>query len=472
MTVADRLDVTEVEALIAAHEAGTLTLTDNEIDLCYQYVVDELTSWRHVARPEQIWPTDDPRAIMYVRGGRGSGKTWSGSNNLADLIRTSEPGEWGVCAPTLGDARDTCIESNVSGLIRALGGRAGPGGVLIETGPHISRWNRSPGELWLKNGGIVYADGADDGALRIQGKNLRGAWCDEIGLWRRWETAWDESIAYAVRLAPARIIATGTPKRTMPARALVKRLIDDPDVINRRLRTVDNAANLHPARLKAFMAKLGTVLGRQELEGDLIDDTTGALWSYANIETDRWDRGPRMLLGELPRIAVAVDPAVTSNEESDETGIVAGGRTNGICPQCGPVDQPHAFILEDASGRYTPAGMASTTIGVHDRWSGDRIIGEVNNGGDYIEAALRAVDASVPYTAVHASRGKRIRAEPVAALYEQHRVHHVGALPDLEDQLTTWIPDIGTSPDRLDALVWLLTDLLLTGEKQPGTVVW
>ena len=454
MTVAEFVYITDDELAL---------LTDDERAAYARYCQAVIDDWRTTARPDQL-PPDQPWEIVYYRGGRGSGKTWTGGNVLAEDIRANDAGEWAVVAPTFGDARDVCIESSESGLIKALGGRV-VGGRLVEHGD-VAGWNRSNGELFLANGGIVYADGADDGALRIQGKNLRGAWCDEIGLWRRWETAWDESIGYAVRLDPAHIIATGTPKRNMPARALVKRLLEDPNVVSRRLLTADNHLHLNPKRLARMMQQAGTLLGRQELEGDLIDDTSGTLWSYAQIEADRFTG--EFAIGQLVRICTAIDPAVTSGEDSDETGMIVGGRTNGVCPMCGPTELPHALIVADRSGRFTPGQMASRAIGCHDEFLGDAILAEVNNGGDYIEAALRSVDPSVAYRAVHASRGKRIRAEPVAALYEQHRVHHVGALPELEAQLCEWVPDTGASPDRLDALVWLLTDLLLVDEKETG----
>jgi phage terminase large subunit-like protein len=390
-------------------------------------------AWRRQARPEQIPPTGEWR-VWYVRGGRGGGKTWTGGNALAEWIRSDpEPGAWAVVAPTYGDARDTCIEGE-SGLLAAL-----------DLPRVYAGWNRSMGELRLPDGTVVFVDGADDGALRIQGKNLKGAWCDEVGLWRRWQTAWDESIAYAVRKGDSRIIATGTPKANLPARALVKRLLDDPDVPVSTLRTLDNVAHLSEKMLTEARAKLGTRLGRQELEGELLEDLDGALWRPQLIEELRVFHAP-----ELVRVVVGVDPAATSNDTSDETGIVVAGLGR----------DGHGYVLADRSGRYTPDRWGKEVVAAYMRHHGDRVVPEVNNGGEMVTHVIRTVDPTVPVKPVHASRGKVIRAEPVAALYEQGRVHHVGQLPELEDQITSWTPG-DRSPDRMDALVWALTELML-----------
>lgn len=395
-------------------------------------------AWRRQARPEQIPPPGVWRT-WYVRGGRGGGKTWTGGNTLAEWIRTDpEPGAWGVIAPTYGDARDTCVEGE-SGLLAALG--------LPRT---YAGWNRSMGELRLPDGTVVFVDGADDGALRIQGKNLKGAWCDEVGLWRHWATAWDESIAYAVRKGESRIVATGTPKANLPARALVKRLLDDPTVTVSTLRTLDNAANLSDVMLTEARAKVGTRLGRQELDGELLEDLEGALWQLAVIDELRVIRAP-----DLVRVVVAVDPAATSKLSSDETGIVVAGLSA----------DGQGYVLSDLSGRYTPDAWGRKVVDAYRQAEADRVVPEVNNGGDMVTHVIRTVDPTVPVKPVTATRGKQLRAEPIAALYEQGRVHHVGTLVDLEDQMTSWMPGMA-SPDRLDALVWALTDLMLAPAKR------
>jgi len=395
------------------------------------------------ARDEQKIPPGDWRT-WYLQGGRGSGKTRAAAEAFAQLIVDNEPGEWGIVAPTYGDGRDVCMEGP-SGLLQALG--------LPRT---YVGWNRSMGELRLPDGTVVYVDGADDGALRVQGKNLRGAWCDEVGLWRRWDLAWRESIAFAVRLAPARIIASGTPKQ---GHGLVKLLVDDPNVPVSRLRTHDNAANLSPVALAELeRAYGGTRRGRQELEGELLTDTPGALWTLAGMESD----GFRVVdFPDLERLVVAIDPAVTSEETSDESGIIAAGRAGDAC-----------YVLEDASLRADPHAVAATAVALYHDLAADRIVVEDNNGADWIPALIRTVDASVKVDKVHASRGKALRAQPVAGLYEQGRVHHVGHLAELEDQMCSWTPESRESPDRLDALVWAVTALHpeLSGKRRRSLV--
>jgi phage terminase large subunit-like protein len=386
--------------------------------------------WHRVARPEQRIPEGEWRT-WYLQGGRGSGKTRSAAEAFAEIIEASEPGEWAIVAPTYGAARDVCVEGR-SGLLQALG--------LPRT---YDGWNRSMGELRLGDGSVVYVDGADDGALRVQGKNLRGVWCDEVGLWRRWDLAWRESIAFAVRLAPALVIASGTPKQ---GHGLVRLLVEDDTVVKSRLRTSDNLANLSPdavADLEAAYA--GTRRGRQELEGEWLDDVEGALWTMPLVEDARVAVAPALV-----RTVVGVDPAGTARTDSDETGIVAAGLAA----------DGHVYVLADASCQRSPDGWARAVMETYDAVLGDRIVAEKTMGWDMVAHTLRTVDPSLPITEVHAAKSKRLRAEPVAALYEQGRVHHVGAFPALEDQMCSWVPG-DASPDRVDALVYAVSDLVL-----------
>ncbi len=329
-----------------------------------------------------------------------------------------------------------------SGLIRGLGGRDSP---LIEN------WNRSIGELFLANGAKVYIDGADDGALRIQGKNLRGAWCDEVGLWRRWDTAWNESLAFALRIDPALIVATGTPKT---GHKLVRLLLADDAVVITHMRTLDNAANLHPAAVADLMRRYsGTRLGRQELEGEFIEEVLGALWRYELIEQARVEEAPR----DLTRVVVGVDPSGAADEDSgaNEIGIVAAGHS---------AHEQHGYVLGDYSLRCGPQEWATAAVRAYHVHKADAIVAERNFGGEMVRYTIRTVDPNVNVRLVTASRGKAVRAEPVAALYEQGRVHHVGTLPELEEQMCHWVPTDPTadSPDRMDALVWAFTDLMVS----------
>src|SRR5579875_98616 len=241
--------------------------------------------WRARARPEQLPPPGSWR-VWYVRGGRGAGKTFTASNLLAEWILSDPvPGEWGVVAPTYPDAWSVCVEGE-SGLLAALGTCKQE----VDAGESelVDHWHRSFAELRLRSGHVVRVASAQDGGLRIQGKNLKGAWCDEIGLWDNWEVTWDESLRFAVRKGEARIIATGTPKKTRNARKLIKRLLDDPSVPVTRLRTVDNAANLSAEFLADVVGRSrGTLLERQELEGDLLDDVEGALWTPEVVDGAR-----------------------------------------------------------------------------------------------------------------------------------------------------------------------------------------
>jgi predicted phage terminase large subunit-like protein len=343
-------------------------------------------------------------------------------------------------APTFSDARDTDMEGD-SGLLRAL---------------RLTRsyrgWNRSMGELFLPGGGRVFCDGADDGAYRIQGKNLSGLWADEVGLWRRWREAWDESIAFAVRIEPAKIIATGTPKR---GHGLVRRLIDDPAVAQTLLRTMDNAGNLSAAALADLLDRYGgTTLGAQELEGAILNDADGALWKREQIRYGEAPLrgGPGGLVPDYARIVIGVDPAVTAGEDADETGIIVAAKGA----------DGRGYILDDLSGRLDHNEWRRRVIAAYDEYRADLVVAEVNNGGDLVAANLRSGNWRGAYRAVHASRGKRTRAEPVAGLYEQGRVSHLRAFPELEDQLCNFTPETLTSPDRLDALVWAMTELLIT----------
>lgn len=373
----------------------------------------------------------------------------------------------------MGDVRDVCFESPTSGLIKALGGKIGGEGRLMEKGPHIYSWSRSTCQLRLRNGSIVYGDGADDGAYRIQGHNLRGVWCEELGLWQKWKAAFDESIRYAVRMPPAKVLITGTPKRTQGARVLVERLINDDSVLNVQLWTEENIHNLDPAAAAEFMASKGTSLERQELYGDLLTEVEGSLLTREKIEMTRVlyplnERGvPTSPLEDDPfmvkwvfeqihptRIGLAIDPAVTFSEESDKHGmvVVAKGRDGDL------------YILEDATQRCPVTRWPHIAMDLYAKWQCDRIIGEVNNGGDYIKEQLHAAGYRGGIEVVRATRGKEVRAQPVATYWEREHVHVVGEMPGLESDWVTWVPGEGMdSPDALDACVyacsWLVPSL-------------
>jgi len=405
-------------------------MTDDEFQAaCRQY----LDVYFPGARPEQRSPDGD-WSTWLIQSGRGWGKTRTGAEWLADGALGSPGSRWAIVAPTFTDGRDTCIEGE-SGLLSVLRRRR----PMVRWDDH---WNRSLGEVILPNGSRVklFTSEKPDG---LRGPQHHGAWCDEAAAWRNAKDTWD-MLQFGLRLGrrPQAVVTT-TPK---PVR-LVRTLVADPTTTITRGSTFDNAANLAPSQLDRLRTLYeGTRLGRQELYGELLLDTPGALWTQAVVDDARVDRAPA-----LQRVVVAIDPAVTSGEDSDSTGIVAAGI--GV--------DGHLYVLHDRTCRESPERWARRAVELYDEVEGDRIVAEVNNGGDLVEAVLRTVDPSVPVRKVHASRGKRMRAEPVAALYEQGRVHHVGGLPELEDQMTTWTPESADSPDRLDALVWALTDLAI-----------
>jgi phage terminase large subunit-like protein len=392
---------------------------------------------RH-ARFGQRLPDPGTRTT-YLRGGRGSGKSWSASHIFADWLQTGGVGEWGVVGRDFSDARSMAIESPESGLLSALGTSRPE--INAGHSKTVESWNRSLGELTLRNGSRVHVCGADNGALRLQGKNLRGVWADEIGLWTQWDVAWDESIRMATRIEGARIVATGTPKKGRKSAKLVRRLIDDPNVDNRLMRTTDNSANLSKAFLDDVTAGLTRKLALQELEGQLLDESEDALWRLDLIDAHRVtaDQVPQLEL-----VVVALDPAVTANEDSDETGIIVAGK--GV--------DGHGYVLADLSFKGHPAEVARRAVVAYETYGANWIVAEVNNGGDYIGALIKTVDPNVGYRIERATRGKYLRAEPVAALYERGRMHHVGVFDRLEDQQVTYEPGTAESPDRLDALVY------------------
>lgn len=364
--------------------------------------------------------------------GRGWGKTWVGSNWIIEQA-LSQPGSvWAVVAPTFRDVRATCFE--------------GPSGIRKSLEPGIEdQWRRNELRLDLINGSIIYGFSADQ-PERLRGTNLSGAWCDELGSWR-YPEAWYEGLIPALRIGEhPRVVVTTTPRPTKLVKELYQRR--DGTVHVTRAATWENAKNLSATALEEMRARYeGTRLGRQELEGELLEDLEGALWRRSDIDAARIKPNE---VPDLTRIVVAIDPAVTSEEDSDETGIIVAGEDG----------RGHGYILADLSLMGTPEQCMRRAVGAYHHYAADCIVAEVNNGGDYLGAVLRAADPNVPYRTVRASRGKAIRAEPVSALAEQHRLHHVGSFPELEDQMCNLTPGVSNGPDdRVDAAVWAVMEL-------------
>lgn len=410
-------------------------------------VAELLDTYFPTARPNQHPPAGD-WLVWLILAGRGFGKTRTGAEWVADHALTNAGSRWAIVAATFADGRDTCIEGE-SGLLAVLRRRR-------PTHDWARAWNRSWGELTLPNQSRIKLFSADE-PDRLRGPQHHGAWCDELAAWR-YPEAWDQ-LQFGLRLGDRpRTVVTTTPK---PVR-LIRDLLERDSTVVVRGSTFDNADNLAPAALDELRRRYeGTRLGRQELYAELLLDTPGALWTLSSFDRPGF-RVPDVP-DDLERVVVAIDPAVTSGDTSDESGIVVAGRRG---------DQ--AFVLEDCSLRADPATVARTAVRAFHELAADRLVVEANNGGDWLPALIRTVDPNVPIDTVHATRGKALRAQPVAGLYEQGRVHHVGVLAGLEDQMTTWSPDAGMrSPDRLDALVWALTALHpeLSGGRRRRSIV-
>jgi len=390
-------------------------------------------SWRLKARPEQLAPIGDWQTWL-ILAGRGWGKTRTGAEWVQEQVLLGSASRIALVAPTASDVRDVMIE--------------GESGILATAANHMRPvYEPSKRRLTWPNGAVATAFSADE-PDRLRGPQHDAAWADELAAWT-YPEAWD-MLQFGLRLGKRpRSIVTTTPKPVKLIRDLLKR--QGAGVIVTRGRTADNAANLAPTFLEAIERRYGgTRLGRQELEGEFLDDVPGALWQRDWIDRDRVERVP-----DLRRIVVAIDPAVSNNEGSDETGIIVAGKDG----------DGHVYVLADLSGRYSPAEWARKAIGLYHAHKADRIVAEVNNGGAMVEETLRAVDRNIPFKAVTASRGKVIRAEPVSALYEQRKAHHVGMFPVLEDQMCSFTSDFsraaaGYSPDHLDALVWAVAELV------------
>lgn len=370
--------------------------------------------------------------------GRGFGKTRLGAEWIREQVKAGY-GRLAMIAPTASDARDVMVEGE-SGIMAVCWA----GDKALDGSP-IGRpvYEPSKRRLTWENGAIATLFSAEE-PERLRGPQFDAGWCDELAAWKYLRDTWD-MYQFGLRLGnDPRTVITTTPKPL----ALIREISKDQNTHVTRGSTFDNAGNLAPTFLKAIRDKYeGTRLGRQELYAEVLDEAEGALWSRETLEKAYVKEQP-----EMARIVVALDPAITAKEESDETGIVV----------CGLGRDGKGYLLADRSGRYSPGDWARQAIKLYDEFGADRIIAEGNQGGDMVKHTIQTERKNAAVKIVHASRGKAARAEPVAALYEQEKVKHVGAYPDLEDQLVTWEPLGGMpSPDRLDALVWGITELMI-----------
>lgn len=378
-------------------------------------------------------PPGVPLAVWLLLAGRGFGKTRVGAEWSWRKAKTQPRGA--LIAPTAGDARDVMIEGE-SGILAVV--------------PSVFRplYEPSKRRLTYPNGAQQAVYSADE-PDRIRGPQHNYAWCDELAAWKRLDESWS-NLEMGLRLPgfDPEVCATTTPR---PKPKIIE-LLKDPDTVVTRGTTYENLTNLAPVFARRLLKYEGTRLGRQELLAEVLTDVEGALWTINDLDASRVTAAE---VPDLVRVVVAIDPAVTSAKGSDLTGIVVVGL--GV--------DGHAYVLADLTVRDTPDGWARRAVAAYHRFGADAIVAEVNNGGDLVKSVIRTVDKTARYRAVRASRGKITRAEPVSALWEsrQRTAHIVGSLPELEEQLTTWTADSGTSPDRLDALVWGVTETSLRG---------
>ena len=389
---------------------------------------------RHQRAPRGDWTT------WLVLGGRGAGKTRTGAEWVRTFARSGAAlGPIALIGETEHDAREVMVEG-VSGLM------------AVHQSDDRPTWIPSRRRLEWRNGAVAQLFSAED-PESLRGPQFAAAWCDELAKWRYAEATFD-MLQFGLRLGerPRQVITT-TPRPI----ALIKRLIADPKTVLTRAGTARNAHHLAPAFLDAVIARYaGTRLGRQEIEGEIVEERADALWTRAALEACRVAVCP-----ELARIVVAVDPPVSDGKGADACGLVAAGRA---------ADGTIYVIADETAGGLSPQGWASRAIALWRRYHADALVAEVNQGGDMVRTVIGHADPSVPVTAIRARKGKWLRAEPVALLYEQGRVKHAGTFPALEDEMCDFGLDglsSGRSPDRLDALVHAVTALSFGARQGP-----
>jgi len=407
-----------------------------------------LHDWEFLARADQLPPPGDWRTWLFLAG-RGAGKTRSGAEWIRAKVKAGYQ-RLALIAPTSADARDVMVEGTSGILSVSWQHDKDRAGKLMG----LPSYEPSKRRLTWGNGAMATLFSAEE-PERLRGPQHDAIWADELAAWKNTQDTWDMAM-FGLRLGTDPQVMVSTTPKPIP---LLRALLRDPTTEVTRATTHSNKANLADAFLAQIVKKYeGTRLGRQELAGELLEEAEGALWNRETIERAR-------LKGSLPafkRVVVAVDPAVTAKAESNLTGIVAAA--------LGVDDR--GYVLADSSGRYSPDQWARKAIEQFDSLKADRIIAEGNQGGDLVRHTLHSIRSNVPVTIVHATRGKNARAEPIAALYEQNRVSHAGTFAELEDQMATWEP-LGDmpSPDRIDALVWALTSLMLGNPETKTTTV-
>lgn len=409
-------------------QAFIATLTDEEAAVL-------LYDWTEWARPSQIAPQGEWDGWL-ILAGRGFGKTRMGAEFIRAEVESGRAKRIGLVGETSADGKDVMVN--------------GESGIMACSPPWMkpeftaSSSNGRPKLRWPNGAIATLYDAREPDQLR--GPQHDRIWFDELAKYRYADQVFDQAM-FGLRLGDRpRWIATTTPR---PIK-LLKMLVLQSGVKITRGRSDDNLANLSSAYQRNVIDRYrGTRLGRQELDAELLEDVPGALWSRRSLDECRVDKAPALV-----RIVVAVDPAVSSGETANENGIVV----------CGVAEDSRAYVIEDWSLRGSPDEWARKAVAAYRKHDADCIVAECNQGGDMVESIIKSV-ADIPVKLVRATRGKYVRAEPISALYEQGRIHHVGSLPELEDQMTSFTPERasdrsdGYSPDRVDALVWGLTEL-------------
>lgn len=384
--------------------------------------------WRDIARPEQLPPPGD-WFCWYIQAGRGWGKTHAAAEYTWEMSQHAK--RIAIVAESFGDGRDYCIEGETG--IKTLH-------------PELD-WHRGYGEMTFPSGAKGKIFSAED-PESLRGPNNYFAWCDEIAKWRYLKQTWD-MLMYTMRKGDPRVVVSTTPKPY----PFLKEIKGRPNTVVTRGRTYDNISNLAQVYIDQVIKPYeGTEQGRQELDAEDIEDVADALWKRAQIDADRVTRAP-----DLIRVVTAIDPSAT--ESGDEAGIVTGG--TGWC-HCQGRPAIHGFVLSDDSVQAHPSKWASAGVTAYHKFNADTLVAEDNNGGQMVEVTISTIPGAPRVKRIHASRGKYTRAEPISMLSQQHMIHHVGTFAKLEDELCSWVPGMA-SPNRLDAYVWLLTELQLGG---------
>lgn len=399
--------------------------------------------WFLTARREQFPPSHDNWFIWVLMAGRGFGKNYAGANWIINEHQFGGAKNSAIIAATSGDLRRNCVD--------------GPSGIVQMAPPWFRpEYKPTQNKLIWPNGTETHLYTSEK-PERLRGPNHDRAWGDELSYWRYAHQVWDNLMMTMRYGSDNKFVITMTPRPIEIVRRLEDRAkLEDSDTIFSRGSSYENLANLSGEFAETIKRYKGTHLERQEIFGEYTGDVDGALWSRHLLEQNRRDEVP----SKLERIVVGVDPAVTGGEYADLTGIVVVGLVAG--------KDPHAYVLGDYSMKGSPSEWARKVAQVYHHHKATLVVAERNQGGELVSEVLKNVDAGMPIKLVHASKGKVARAEPVALLDEQHRIHHIGVLPELEDEMCAFVPGdlkANESPDRVDARVWALTELMVQSRR-------